>query len=96
MYYLKFINTFIILSVKLCENVNRLLTSILELIKQIICNAWHNIAVKHIYLSVIFHLKWIFDVKKTYFSTGFLVRNFCQLSHFMTQRTIIRMAAPER
>lgn len=37
-----------------------------------------------------------FDVKKTYFSTGFLVRNFCQLSHFMTQRTIIRMAAPER
>jgi len=39
MYYLKFINTFIVLSVKLCENGNRFLTSILELIKQIINNA---------------------------------------------------------
>ncbi len=71
MYYLKFINTFIIISVKLCENVNRLLTSILDLIKQIICNAWHNIAVKHIYLSVIFHLKWILMLRKLIFQQAF-------------------------
>lgn len=48
MYYCEFINIFIVLSLKKYENVNRLLTSILELIKQIINNAWHNIGVKRL------------------------------------------------
>lgn len=46
MYYYEFINIFVILSLKKCKNVNRLETSILDLIKQTINNAEHNTAVK--------------------------------------------------
>lgn len=46
MYYCEFINTFIILSLKKCKNVNRLQTYILDLIKQTINNAKHSIGLK--------------------------------------------------
>lgn len=46
MYYLKFINVLFALFIKIYECVNRFVAYILELIKQIISNALHNIGVK--------------------------------------------------
>lgn len=51
MCYCEFVNVFIIMSLKICESVNRLKTYILNLIKQTINNVMHNTIVK-----------WYFDV----------------------------------
>lgn len=87
MYYLEFINTFIVLSVKLCECVNRLSTSILDLIKQIINNASHNIVVKCIFWTLIFHFRQIFMLIKFIFIPDFYVGIFVSC-HISCQREI--------
>ena len=46
MYYCEFINIFIVLSVKICENDKGFTASILELIKQKINNVLHNTFIK--------------------------------------------------
>lgn len=84
MYYCEFINIFIVLSVKICENAKGFTASILELIKQKINNVLHNTFIKCNFIMWDWIMNRLFYVKKTYSSLWSFNLSSYGLSDFVT------------